>query len=425
MNTDSEFETLLRQTLTARAGTVSSGPTWNADTPDHEQVASRLQVLGRRRTRWIAPLTAAAAVIMVATGVVALGHSGGGKRAVHLAPAGGSCTTSLPSAWRKAINSGRVDLNTTSAIVQNFPLGSTDRGIVTTALTADGSENLVLIGRSGSPRVLYRQADARQTPLGVIDLDGKFALVGTTAMVADPTQSGGGLIVYENIVVDLELIDMDTGQARQLAHMSADDQRTGNNTIDGAAIQDSRVFWDVRAKNTSHTGRVLEFDIGTGATRTAATGYVSGPQHDVAAVTWHGRTVLAQHLPTAVKKVVQRNDHYQYLNSDGQNFAWVEGTRIVWVHGRTLRSRDQSAFSLPKISGLVGPYVFFSPYDDAGDTLVMDTRTGAVASTGVSPLGGTNVSNGLFTMTLVPKHHGNNDAYMMLLDTTTLPGLHC
>src|SRR5438445_11683630 len=96
-----DLETLLRETLASRAETVTSGPAF-AGAPT------------RRARRWIAPLAAAATVVVVAGAVEVGVRLSRSDRPTHPRPViPNVCTTSLPASWQHAVTSAGVTPNGT------------------------------------------------------------------------------------------------------------------------------------------------------------------------------------------------------------------------------------------------------------------------------------------------------------------------
>jgi len=145
---DQELQTVLRATLETRAATVASGPQWNAD--EHLEPPQHLR---RSITLW-APIAAAAAVLVLVAGALALRPND--KRHAATPPTPGVRAAVSPSAQipvpagMKAVDAWGVEIFVPSSFHVDAPCGLVD------TVTREGLPDSRLRARQGRPAGLRR-----------------------------------------------------------------------------------------------------------------------------------------------------------------------------------------------------------------------------------------------------------------------------
>jgi hypothetical protein len=425
MRDDQDLERLLRDTLAARAETVTSGPAWApiVDAP-------------HRPHRWLAPLIAAAVVVAVAVGVIVVERSSHHTNAVHPSPSPSpsitgpvqqSCLTTLPAAWRTAIAGGTTTARATSV----RPLDVAADGTVLVARDFGTSRDVALLSPTGQARRIYTvpSPDRDDVEHGV--LAGRWALV---PVMHAPRGANG----VDPTVVRVMLIDTKSGSTRTLATAS-DGERASGDVIAGATMFNGRVYYDHRPTYPSKHRVIHEYDIATRVDRVVASGAVGSPQVYGRGVGWGDTgvdTTVSRALPAPVEHDTEKPRAANELTTDGTAFAWIDASnRIAWFGaGSTAPTRtDLHASGQVDVIAVAGPIVLF--VEDGNVVHALDARTGAstLLPTLQSGLDDQGLSRGGFvvgeTVTgEVPSGGGAPpvpSTALIRLDVTKLPELKC
>lgn len=300
-----ELEQLLRRTLDGRAAAVTSGPQWQQRQPRS----------GRRR--WIAALSAAAAVAAVAVAAVLIprGHDPQGPpqtrppTTVTTTPPTGalhgeSCSAPLPASWHTAIAAGvlpRSDGKLTA-------LSMTSAGELLARRASGGHDQLVLVRPDRSTSVVYT---APALHIGLAAGDERWIMVART-------QSGGAPYA-------IDAIDRSTGSAITVRT----DSTRPDAIVQPPVLFRNAIYWT--EGDQFGVSAVRAFDLITRTTRVLDHGYVSGPVSAGGGLFWlksdtagseSGR--LVTHVPGTLPPgfAVQPWKTYAALVQDGPAFAW-------------------------------------------------------------------------------------------------------
>lgn len=413
-----DLETLLRDTLSARAETITRGPNWQPAQPR------------QRRRRWVAPLIAAAAVLAVAGTVVAIHASSGRQRATH--PSGtpsptptssapsltAMCTTSLPSVWRTRLADGTGTFGAESA----YPLAAGADGAVLVTRDFGTARDVVLVARDGSVRRIYSVPAPDQNQVLDGALDGNYALIDVSRL---PRNSNGVL----QTVIQVVLVDLHTGKQTVVARADA----SGGRTIDGATLYDGRVYYDVRPKYVSRRSAIHVYDIAHRSDRVVATALGNGPGEAPTlmpqGVVWSRATMqlgAARQLPGPVARAINGDPLRTHLATDGTAYAWIPGPRELAWWAPSLKA--PRVFVLPGGASsltptVAGPLVLYTPdtaQQEEYSQYMLDARTGA--STVLPHVDMSAVSGG---GVFAGDRRTSGATAVVRLDSATLPELRC
>ena len=404
-----DLEQLLRDTLQGRAATVTDAPTVPA--PDGRSD-------GSRRSHWLLVAATVALILVVGAGVAVwgLGHGGSAEKS-----GGGyarSCRAALPPAWRTALTAAPTAVQGRPTTV----LELTRYGDVVDWLDANGAEHLGLRSSSGQLRSLDDVLRGRR--LSGTGVDGRTLLLSiapaVTRAVPDP------------LVDDLEAVDLSDLEARDV--LAAPGVPLDTVVADkAAAIVGGTVYWVAVPRGTqdpSTAGRVLALHLATGRVEVAgqATNLLSGPD-EPRGVLWDGGTVRRPGVPASVPAL--RDNGYDPVVSNGPDFAWLRSDADVHLIGWADTAGAERRWEVSTIGrdvradpiAVSGPFVLLGPQGVGdGHLFVLDTRTGAVADSGLQSFGAT--AHGT-RVAVVTRANDRTPSRTTVLDTAHLPGLHC
>jgi hypothetical protein len=429
MRDDRDLEQLLRETLATRAGTVDRGPSWRGS-----------DEAPRKPHRWLAPLIAAAIVLAVAGGVIAIEHSSGPTQPTHPTPVQSlipsptatptpsptdtvqrACRTTLPAEWETAIKDGTITAGALSAM----PLSVGADGSVLVARDFGSSRDVAVVSPDGKPRRIYSIASPDQNQVEDGVLEGHWALV---PVIRLPRGANG----VDPTVVRLVLVNTTSLATRTLATATDADVQHGRNVVDGATMFNGRVYYDFRPVYGKSAGVVHEYDIATGADRIIASGKVGAPHLYGRGVGWTDSgldTPIARALPAPVDRDTDSLRAANELTTDGTAFAWMDSPhRIAWFGaGSTQPTRivvpDKDQVDVVQV---VGPIVLFE--GDGTGLQVLDARTGATAvvsqlGSGLQPYG--LARDGVYAGYTFSGSFKTSPTEVVRIDVTKLPELHC
>ncbi|WP_375503331.1 hypothetical protein [uncultured Jatrophihabitans sp.] len=405
-----DLDQLLRDTLHARAATITEAP--------------HLETTPRRadRSRWLLVAASVATVLVAAGGVAVWGlgrsngqdHAGGGYAQ--------SCPAMLPKAWSDAFAAPRSTVPGFSASV----VAATAYGdvVVWGDVQTDTTTGIGLRPVGGTVRTLYT------VPAGWT--------VQTSVDGADLVLSLGPVARGPN-VKDIVAINLRTSTVRHLLPLTGTLSDTA--VADRAAsVLDGIVYWIAIPHGTDpgqSVGAVVAYDLRRHrATVVAhAHGLLAQPD-DPGGVMWDGGGVARRGVPAAVPST--RSDDYHSISrtygsvvTDGIDYAWIPIDRqnqVVWTDTRgDARSWTLAAGSVPgkpDVVAVSGPFVVLLPDEhEAPRYYVLDTRTGALAATGVDATGA-GVTLGT-RMVLGTQAASQAPTTSIVLDTAHLPRLTC
>ena len=348
---DQQLESVLRRSLAQHAGTVDSGPQWPLD---DDVLAQRP---GRRPVAWW-PLAAAIVAVLVVLGVVAaIRHmtSDHHRPATPVIVTRTACLqTQLPEPWRNTIEASTLGLNVAL-------LGGGPDGAVVVQRHVGAMLQTALIEPNGTDRVLLSQPFDGRYMSASVAMDTKWILV---PIIDRQTP--------QHKAAKFEVIGRDTLQlAREVP------ATVGIDTVMPALFGD-HVYW-------SPGGALVAYDMAAGTLRTTISSGVQELQGTSIGVAWldaqHRSHLVAGQSPDQVPGVPAVHPD---LVTDGQHYAWLGSSAIVWYDEPTKQTVVVKGFPAPGIEvtvrGVAGPYVIVQ--DRAGGTFnwIVDTRTGVVGS---------------------------------------------
>jgi hypothetical protein len=415
-----DLESALRTMLRERAADIATlpadfGDIEGLDRPDRGADDDR-------RGRWWT-FTAAAAVAAVVAVVVAVTVAVNERdsRPVHPAapttsgasPAPGlhpGCTTTLPGSWSTALTS-----HSTFGADRALLLAVSSTGTSVVARDFGTTRDVVLVAPGSGPRKIFTVARPDDQDVLSASIEGDWVLV----PVMHAPRNANGVIAT---VHDLVLVNSATHAVRTIAHVSEAD----DTTINGAAMQDGHVYWDVKPTFGSKTGTIQEYDIASKQVRTMYTGAVDAPIEHAARITWLSGTVDRSHdLAPAVTEAIRDPRAASSLVTDGTAYAWITTSgRIGWWTSGAARATQlllpaTVAPGRHEAARLVvaGRYVYLERGADDARRLI-DMGSGAIAATtAVLLYGGGGTFGGVDELKLPQS--------AVLINTAVLPGLHC
>lgn len=404
-----DLDTALRTMLRERADDITRVPAQLVELP---------REVRQPRRRWPVIAAAAAAVAIIAGGAAILR---GDHSSSHNASAGTVCSTALPEQWRRAL----TDRLTPNGRDVDPLAAAPDGALVVSAQAASGGADLLLWRTDGSAKIFYHLPKYPGTDaLGTVTTDGRYVLLpveGNQGALAD--YPAGVIDTKDAGVTALLLVDSRTGSVIRLAGMTAADLKDAVNVIDGAALLDGHVYWDVRPHDNSRQGRIRNYDIAERSTTTIASGRIGSiPTLTARGVSWGSggvRSTLFEQLTARLPRDAQ-NDV-----TDGSAFAYVRGRGLYWLSANGGSAGPFVPYSpgRPRLFAVTGPIVFLRPTGSgAHDLDVLDTRTGAVASLGLTDTGRDYAGGGVLAAVL---QRNDNDYPIVRLDTARLPRLTC
>jgi hypothetical protein len=355
----------------------------------------------RRRARTILPILAGAAAVATALGVISVGGGGSARQG----PGGAAtpvCVTALPPAWQAALSARTVTVDGTGATGEAV---GTDGTVVLSWLGTDGMWRVGTVA-PGATNVhqVYRQP----TPGRVWG----FAADSHFAVVTVGRSKGR---VDEFVLVDLATGDTTNPLADAPPGATPSDPKE-------PTLQDGTLYW---LGDAEHADTLYSYDI-------SARSYDS-TQIDLAdfhwtplGFVWSDGSIPAAGLPSIRPPLSDRGISVAH---DGSTLAWSYYDDAATVHwseqSGTTRDLDQHVMQFLTVDAVAGPYVFLNSGEGSdtdqvtGDVQILDTRTGAMADTGLRYWEADHSADGV--VTLSPRIGDT----VRILDTNNLPGLHC
>lgn len=329
----------------------------------------------------------------------------------HLSEADGlhaaSCTVSLPAAWQHAIDAGTVTMP--GYTLQAMAMSAS--GTVVADASQGHTHKLVLIDPDGTIRTLY----ASQAPPGWGEVDfGWAAFAGNQVaftVLIQSHQGGPG-------PTQIDLIDIRTG-AITVARASG---ATDGSIVNGVVQRAGKIYWTeyLVGKVTAH-----EYDIDTRSARSITEG-------DYAAA-------IRGNLPSRIAIQAEKNAAHG-RDVDRGVYAWTayEGAQMpnaptpptaLWLWQAGMDEPLLVSRAPLLTPALAMPYVI-SGAPTGGRLAVLDTRTGAVATTGKMPRFAmldagmpTAITEGGEIAMEIPQT--DRRFQLTIFSTKGLPGLHC
>ena len=366
----------------------------------------------RRIPRWAPPVAAAAAAAVVAGTVVAIEHGTG-----HPTPPSKSgsafCIATLPPAW-----------------VSPIPLGSTIHSL--DGAFPDGS--LIVAVGQGSATTLKRVAGDGET----ITLLSVPAASGATVSAAVAGTHALLMVTRDHTISALYAYD---GSALQETPVVPKTAISFAGVVDSATIMGGTAYWDERASHVATDGRVVAYDIATGAKRVVWQGtFPDGSQHlaQTAGGVYLGAlgkptTVLiaarplppavAVHMTPAIRESLLVSGGMSLVTNGGSaSYAWLTNAAArvleVWSPGMAQpEHRNLGAGSPELVSAGFAEFSFDGRWLYAGpENLLIDLDTSAMARL---------PSTGAPYVLAGPYLVGFDGANITRLPLTDLADLHC
>lgn len=354
-----------------------------------------------------ASTTRRAAVAAISVGLLAVGATVLRSATAPDSTAGGgiaACIAPLPGAWRAALDSAPVRAPGGATL---DPAGITPSGNVLASWSTRASVHLDVVSRAGRVTELYRHRLVPHELVTQVRTDATYAVVGTS------------IGHHGNRIV---LVDLATGKTRQLlAHAPlAHSAQIGPGAW--IVVMNGSVYWPAAGRTWS----VIGYDIATHrytSRRTPDEAVYATPD----GISWSTGSIARAGLPPVHPAI---GDAKLTLATDGQHLAWSEyadPSHVSWSEqSGASRSVVQHVMHFLSVGAVSGPYVFLTSGegDDSdkvdGDLQVLDTRTGALADTGLQSWDQGVARNGLLALTA-----NDPKKSMKVLDTSNLPRITC
>lgn len=348
-----------------------------------------------------------------------------------------ACKATLPDAWQTAIGAAPSAEGAQSAApLQVLPNGDV---LVARDFGQRQSRDLAIISPGKTPRSIFSVPDPQLLNVQSAGISGNWLMVSVGAHPRPAKGTIPGDSPMPN-VVHLYVIDLRTGEEKQIDSTSLKDGRTGGRTINLAALLDGKVYWDVRARYGSRTGVINSYDLTTGKTHAVYSGEMGYLVSSPAGIGTgsEGQVYVHASLPS----VVHENLSVQYplsVATDGTAYAWeVAPLELGWwepglAKPRYIRLRDPAGFGSMLVSG---HYVMTGQ-----GGVVVDVAANAAAdyspSSATAPsrqllsFGTTSFGRWVAAIDLVGTGHWQDGYWvdpqpeLVQLDTSALPGLHC
>jgi hypothetical protein len=430
-----DLDVLLRETLSARAATISAGPAWEPSADAAAEVLELIPPLPQRRPRRAAPIAvflAAAVIIAVVVGVVVgTRHGQAPNRAATSASPGpvptitrSACRTTLSTTWRHAASAASTPIRDGNALESPQFWGTTSDG-----------EAVVEYGQVGE-----------DGPHLLVDHVGLLA-PGSTELheLARVSSTSGGLGLTVAIDQDLIVIAVEEGKNSTdwYSRILAVDARTGevrtvanvpkgaHEQITGAAYPlAGNVYWQTTTGKGPDGYRIRELGMTTGRRSVAARG-VFDLESSAAGLAWSltpWRLDRPSAMPPAVRAHVDELSYDSFV-TDGTSYAWQSSDgAIEWWSpsaGRVVRvphllARPFSRSEPGSVFAVAGPVVTYQPPHSSAQR-VLDMRTGATA-----PISSQASERGRFGQLVGDPLAGSAfSGRLMRLDVSGLPALRC
>lgn len=458
------LETALRDTLRERAGDIESVPARLTRLDDHAEFELGDELLDARPARHSTWLLAAAVALIVAVagaiiGIRQLGShdarpatpnsitptttptntspSPSPSSSPNAADVPLACKATLPDAWRSAMSSEPSAEGAQSATpLQVLPNGDV---LVARDFGQGRPRDLAIVSPGKAPRSIFSVPDPQVLDVQSAAISGNWLMVSVGAHPRPEKGTIPGDSPMPN-VVHLYVIDLRTGDQKQIASTTLLDGSRGGRTINLAVVLDGKVYWDVRSRYASPTGVIKSYDPATGQTHTVYSGKMGYLVSSPAGI---GTGSAGQaYVHAALPSVVRANLSPQYpltVATDGAAYVWeIAPHELAWwqpglAKPRYLRLRQPADFGSMVLSG---KYVMTV---QGGE--VIDVATGAAAdhsaSTQNAPFrqllafGTVSYGRWIAALDLVDGGHWQNGywvdrpAQLAEFDTSTLPDLHC
>jgi hypothetical protein len=373
----------------------------------------------RRPHRRTAGLAVAAAVLAaaVSVSVASLRGTSEARNQAGSANAIPVCMSRLPSSWGTALRAHPIRV-----AGQNLSIVAVDgQGDVIVQWTVAGRS--LRIGRVTGDAVeqIARVALRADQAVARVAVDAHSVVVELMPRPEDGAQRVN--------VEDIVLIDRHTGRVTHLLPSAPIPPGYVSAAGPGswAVLQDGVYYWLEGPDQDNAPQTLLSYDTATKAYAARAT-QQAAVYWSPLGISWDGGSIPAGGLPPVLPPTEQ---HKQTLAYDGASVAWSTYDRPSLVHwsDRTGHTRvlEQKVMSQLAIEAVSGPYILLTSgegddHDKVnGNVQILDTRTGALADTGINGSLEPGPSGpGVLAFWPVPP-----SATAQLLYTRGLPGLTC
>jgi hypothetical protein len=384
--------------------------------PENVDLADRVTAsVPHRRRSVLAPILAAAAVVVLATGAAAFAARAHRNNA-SVSPGLSSvavCQTPLPAAWSEALKADLVTVP--GAWVE--PIVTTANKTVVDWQSADGVLHIGSVSTAGGPAPIYQlPVPANHEPFNIV---GNATSVVVAISPAIP-QNSPGPAAFDDIVV----INIKTHRAQHLLTQMPGDYATSiSKTL---ILQDNTIYWLVHEGSTNASSALMSYNLSTERYQVLP---VDADTVDWSrlGISWSGGSIPAPGIPSTAPSV---SDHLLTIATDGSALAWSTYADPGVVHwtdrSGELRTLRQSLASHIAVTGVAGPYVFLNSGegDDrdkiGNDLYILDTRTGALADAGIRSNGPNPSASGVIAFDATQRTDP-----MVVLNTNGLAGLNC
>lgn len=291
-----------------------------------------------------------------------------------------ACKATLPNAWRAALGSAPSAEGAQSATaMQVLPNGDV---LVARDFGQGQPRDVAIISPGKAPRSIFTVPDPQLLDVQSAAISGNWLMVS----VGERPRPRKGTIPGDSPmpnVVHLYVIDLRSGDQKQIASTTLLDGSKGGRTINLAVVLDGKVYWDVRSHYGSRTGVIKAYDLATGATNTA---YSGAMDYLIASAAGIGATDSTHvYVHAALPPIVRDNLSARYplsIATDGTAHAWeVLPHELAWWKPGLARPRY---LHVTQPFGQ-GGFIVSGRYVVGG--LIVDMTTGAEARyTAASPV---------------------------------------
>lgn len=364
----SDLDQLLRDTLHARAATVTDAPALETDAPQRSD-----------RSRWLLVAASVATVLLAgaAVGYVARNEH---EQTQAGGDAASACAADLPTSWQHAVDAATLTADGAQAYPEE---GSTNGSIIVGTYSKALGQNLYLRAKNGGSTKLMNIPFDRIS--GNTSWDGRYLAVGSAPKI--PADSP------DTPVDDIAVVDT---VLHRTTHLLAKSPTPAGWVVGRGAVvvRSGIVYWGATPTSESESGIVLSYAMSTHRYRIVArlSVYPAVQPDPRGGVAWPGGRAGRIVAPARVPPVIDAAEGIPaYVVSDGRNWAWTYRTHdratITWAAasgaGRSfvVDPIHDRRFP-PSVNATAGPYVFFGLDEYGSVSYVLDTRTGAVAPTG-------------------------------------------
>ncbi len=364
----------------------------------------------------VAPLLAAAAVVVSVSVGLALHNLGTTDNAPGSGNATPACRTPLPTAWRTALHARQLTVDGKWLSADSI---TSDGLVVAHWYAADGSLHLGTSSDGARIKDLFRLPVAANRFVTRIAADAKTAVIALAPNRPKDSPSSP--------VDELRLVDLATGRSENILPEAP--MPVGDVVGPGgwAVIQDGVVYWLAGPDYDNAPQMLMSYDIAHRTYAARPTGEADVYWNPLG-ISWRDGSVPVHGLPPVLPAT---GEHHMTVAYDGSAVAWSlydDPSTVYWSDSSGVtRAVSQHLMSQVLVEAVAGPYVLLT-YGEGdvkdqvnGDVQVLDTRTGALADTGLNAYEANRSRNG--TVTFSPNDAAGSP--LLVLDTGGLPPLTC